>query len=864
MFFTKKQKGAISVFLTLVLLPVMIFGFMTTDAARIYSAKVVVSDAGEMAMNAALAQFDDTLFDKYGLLAMKSTPESMQQDLETYFVNSLNGSGITGASGYEQILTLLEQNFEAISVDNTQVYQTEIEKQQILEYMKYRAPVCLTELVLEKLKFIKDSKKILDAMNKEMDFAEEMEECQDAFEDAKNALDALNDAIQSVPSHNDIEKELLATQMDFTTTVARCLLMRAAIQEYNDKPSDKTVEEMINSYIVAADKVNLDEPYSEESYSKYLDSLYYDNGIQDAGGTDALEGDENTKKNLIERYEKAKNRISNYNMLLLSTAKEFVSLHYNNLNNYYNATKYAKDKAQDVITKLDYVREKLLQTSNAYDRWDQAVSQLDEETAGDMKQELEENRYFSGNDREALGYLQSSVEQDQKYFTELQALLTEEKMYDRSIATTDATTQVNTYNSKAKSAVNKKSKYYDSLETIRQSSFVANYYHTEVSTSGIMYRIDDDPFYLKLKEYCAENDTEESQEEADKANKNLDEGAEGADAAKDDSQYPSYDWSQSSQPLPSVVLEKASFNQASQNLTDLNSGSNVKDKSSRKNIIAKMKTSINEASNFLDGVNRIIENNIENLYISEYAMQMFSYYTCDKKMQTDKSLKELTEDENISISGYKLKENKGYKGEIEYILWGNQDSKKNIQSTVMLLFGVRLLFNSIYAFTDNTIRIETDGAAVAIAGAAPYLVPVIKIALKFGIAAVETSIDIGRLKDGYGVAIFKTSNENNFQTINSLLRSDVRNGTTFDYGEWLRVFLNVQMLAGKEENVLARIGDCIQINTDTDITKGNTMMAVQADVGVKTSFMQKIADWADSEWNYDDMYMVQYKSVLGY
>ena len=76
--------------------------------------------------------------------------------------------------------------------------------------------------------------------------------------------------------------------------------------------------------------------------------------------------------------------------------------------------------------------------------------------------------------------------------------------------------------------------------------------------------------------------------------------------------------------------------------------------------------------------------------------------------------------------------------------------------------------------------------------------------------------------------------------------------------------LNVQMLAGKEENVLARIGDCIQINTDTDITKGNTMMAVQADVGVKTSFMQKIADWADSEWNYDDMYMVQYKSVLGY
>ena len=149
--FFHKQKGAVSVFLTLVLIPVMIFGLLTTDAAKIYSDKVVISDSGELAMNAALAQYEDKLFDQYGLLGMSKTPESMEGDLEKYFINTLNSSGISGAGSYEEMLGLLQQKFDAINVSNTEVYRTEVEKQQILEYMKYRAPVCLTELVLEKL-----------------------------------------------------------------------------------------------------------------------------------------------------------------------------------------------------------------------------------------------------------------------------------------------------------------------------------------------------------------------------------------------------------------------------------------------------------------------------------------------------------------------------------------------------------------------------------------------------------------------------------------------------------------------------------------------------------------------------------------
>lgn len=874
--YTKKQKGAISVFLTLVLVPVMIFSLLTVDAARIYSSKVVISDAGEMAMNAALAQYDEELFDKYGFFGMASTPEAMESSLSEYFQTSLNSSGETD---YEQILTLLEEKFEAINVSNTEVYRTEVEKQQILEYMKYRAPVCLTELVLEKLNFIKDSKALLNAMDKEADFAESMEECQDAFEEALKALDELNAEIESF-SVESMEGELSQINIDFTTTVARCLLMWEAIQDYSEKKTGVTVEEMVKSYIAAAKQVDLNAPDSEMSYSKYLDAMYYENGIHAVGGIEKLYEDEPDEKEnpqehdtweenkkqydqLAEEYGTYKEKISGYMSALLSKAKNLVGEHHNNLSSYYECAKRAEQKAETARKKLDEVKETLLNAENEYNRWDEATQNLSAETAGDMPQQVEEYRNFFGDDMESLNQLWSKLEIDKDYFAEVKNLITEEKMYEKGIALTDSNSQMSTYMSKAKGAVSGQEKYYDNLESIRQNTFVANYQHiAEVSTSDVMYRIKDDAFYIRLQEFCKKTETEKSKEETEKGNKNLDEGADAAEEAEQDAGYPEFDWSSVSQTLPTTSLRLSKFQSADQNLTDLSSGGDVSQKSSRKNVIAKMKDSIHSASSFLDGVDRIISDNVENLYIAEYAMQMFSYYTCDKQMKEDKSLETLDEKKNLSISGYQLSNNQAYKGEIEYILWGNASSKENVKSTVMLLFGVRLLFNSIYAFTDDYINGVTSYSAQLIAGSAPYLQPIIKIALKFGVAVAETSIDVIKLKEGYGVAIVK--DEDSFETMDRLGRADVRNGVTFDYGEWLRVFLNVQILVGYEENVLARIGDCVQINTSTDITKAYTMIELQADVGVKTTFMRKIADWSSSDWGYDDTYTVSYKSILGY
>ena len=57
-FFIGKNRGAISVFLALILLPMLIFSGIVVDVSRLYAAKTVVSGAGDLTMNAALSRYD--------------------------------------------------------------------------------------------------------------------------------------------------------------------------------------------------------------------------------------------------------------------------------------------------------------------------------------------------------------------------------------------------------------------------------------------------------------------------------------------------------------------------------------------------------------------------------------------------------------------------------------------------------------------------------------------------------------------------------------------------------------------------------------------------------------------------------------
>ncbi|MCI8584123.1 MAG: hypothetical protein HFH13_13485 [Dorea sp.] len=895
-----KNKGTISVFLTLILLPVLLVGGMTVDASRIFMSKIVISDAGEMAMNAGLAQYDEELHDEYGLLVMEQSPEAMQDELEAFFSGSLNGTGMPNTGDYQKILDLLTKSFDAINVQGSEIYQTEVEKQQILEYMKYRAPVCLTELVIDKIKELKDTKKMTEAMEAEMDFSEAMKDCQDEFQGAKETLDVLDGAINSFPSSETIKTELSNTEKDYKEIVAKCLLMRAAIQRYEQKSTDTDMKEMAEQFIKAAKVVDLTSPYSSVSFNKYMNSMYYKNTVEALGGIDKLlqdydaaqaeqenenpsgegnsEGETEAQGNesgneergnledIVKNYKEQETRIEGYSNTLLSAAKNCVDSHSGALNGYWNTANTAAQAARAANDKLKKVKEKLKKAQEKFAEWESKNEALKSVgKSGEMDEEVEKYRKFffdsageGKSNLEELEKLITDVQKNKNAFDKWKDILEKEKFFGQSITKVQPVNQVNKYRSEAENYVSGVEAQYSSLETAR-GKYISNYEHTDASNPYNVKSIHNQPFYIKLQEYCQEPDDSKSQQEQNEANDKLNQSKEAGEEAKKADSYPTFDWSLAGMALPSSKLSNHA-SEAKDKLANLNTSGNVK--SNQKDVLSKFKEAIKEANSFLDAIDRVVEKGAENLYIAEYAMQMFSYYTVNKDDGTARP-----DGDIIGISGYSLKEHKAYQAECEYILWGKEKSQENIRNTVMMIFGIRLLFNSFFSFTDKTINGTAESMAIAITGAAPYLEPIVKVVIKLGFAGVETASDISKLKQGYGVIIFKDSATwSSFPHFGDNTLKDKRK-IRFDYSEYLRVFLNLSLLAGNETGILARIADCIQVNQpDMDLLKGYTMISVEAKVSSRTTFMRKISDWGgNGAWGFpDDTYTITYQSILGY
>lgn len=901
-----RKNGTISVFLTIILLPVLLLGGMTTDAARIYMSKVVISDAGEMTMNAALAQYNENLHDEYGLLVMDQSPEAMKSELEQYFNGSLNGTGMPGEGDYKRILDLLTKNFDAINVQGSQIYKTEVEKQQILEYMKYRAPVCLTELVVDKIRQLKDTKKMAEAMKKQMEFGKAMEDCHNEFKKAKEALDTLDGIINSLESQA-IEKELSDTEDEYKEIVSKALLMWAAIQKYDDRLSASSSGDMaasVDQFLRVAKGVNLSAPYTDTSFNAYTSSMYYMNTINDMGGIDKLlesnvsaqEGEESGEEGqeadtgddkdtaaeleeLVAAYKREAERIRDYPDLLLQYARTCIEKHHNTLKGYLESARGAEQAAKDAYDSLKKVKKELEEAKTAFTEWEKANGELKDagQDTGSMDEEVSRYHDFffsSGGtgsaDFEQIDSLMSDVKENQKYFHELINVLEGEKFCKESIAVAPESAQLKEYKQEAKSSLSglnqRECGILSNLESAREA-YIREYQHMDISKAGSSIAITNHPFYKRLQEYCDESNKQDSQKEQNEANSRLEQSKQAGQEAGKADEYPTFNWSEAGVTLPSSVAGSGA-SEARDQLTDLDAPGDINNSSARKETTKKFTESIDAAVSFLDKVDEIVTKGLENLYISEYAMQMFSYYTVNKKDGQTRP-----EGEIISISGYNLSAHAAYQAECEYILWGKNESQTNIRNTIMLIFGIRLLFNSFFAFTDKTIEGNASAMATAIAGGwAPYLIPIIKVVIKLGFAGVETANDISKLKQGYGVVIVK--NKNSWATFPyNGNNTDSGHGLTFDYSEYLRVFLNLSILSlsilggDGDKGILGRIADCIQVNQpDMNMLEGYTMLSVQAEISSRTTFMRKISDWGESgAWGFpDDTYTISYQSILGY
>lgn len=222
----KAIRGSISILLVIILLPMMTFSAVVVDTSRINMAKTVMAGAGDLTMNTALANYDTILKDVYGLFAMsqEKTEEDLAKDLKEYFAKTISGYGVVseaesgayvesllgsfnsllaGTTEYENghlsdLLKLEDLTVEADRVDNSSLASSAVLRNQIIEYMKFRAPLEFG------MSFI-DALKSFEVADEQMKVVDTQVKAQEGTQEVTQACKALIDLIRE---YDDLVKDI--------------------------------------------------------------------------------------------------------------------------------------------------------------------------------------------------------------------------------------------------------------------------------------------------------------------------------------------------------------------------------------------------------------------------------------------------------------------------------------------------------------------------------------------------------------------------------------------------------------------------------------------------------------------------------
>lgn len=229
-FFIKKNgsKGSVTIFLTMILVPMLLLMITLTDYAKISVAKRQVSGAGDVALNAGLSYYDKYLQDMYGLFAVSKDVSELEKNLEIYFNNTLLGDGldttdpfiskitsiITGSkdtdSAYMNLINLTSKEFELLPVDGANLANKELLNNQLMDYMKYRGSVVLAGGIFEKIMAFNGIKEENKTVQKKVEFEEELDRTGKKCKAAYNAIKEYNEKINNFNIENiqNFEKEI--------------------------------------------------------------------------------------------------------------------------------------------------------------------------------------------------------------------------------------------------------------------------------------------------------------------------------------------------------------------------------------------------------------------------------------------------------------------------------------------------------------------------------------------------------------------------------------------------------------------------------------------------------------------------------
>ena len=881
----RKYKGTISVFLTLILIPTFIFGGVLVDGSRILGARNIVSGAGNLAMNGALSNYQSELNDTYGLLAMASTPEEVNDALQDFFEVSLNAAGVSHEDFNKALvyLELIDDSFNVSAVPQTQVYETEVLKQEILEYMKYRAPATLINReIIERLTKedspLKNVEKEKAAVEGELQFESELDDVQELMDSIKEQTDRLEEIYKQVEDEAGLNAMLSDAEKTYRDKIT---ILAAAYARMTNCPDAVTggAESLMKRMVDLSCDVGT---INASNASAIIQMIMVHNGMSGIDPWDILDGipedseEYEEKKDLIEDYEDACEVMAEGVENTGRQLDEAVADVYGKLNKQRKLAVEGEECCKKALEDLEKLQKEFEDLHGRYETWKSAVEALPEgESKEQYKNNISEVESFFESEG-SIGGLDGKLKNDQEFYkqvwTQLDTVTFGGSRLDEDI-------------SRGSAVVDKARGYASGIKSesdIRNAagSLMGEYVSTHMSV-GENIDVSDDGLVKLLKEkYCKYEESNKAAADAAAENcedalkdqtDQMEEMMESEDVADIDVN----DIGQGD--LPSNWLGISAYSGAD-TAGDIETEGGLKNKSDRKKMTESGSGNLNKDNGSISGISSLGDmispgaalaagaaDIAERVYLTEYVVGMFSNYTTgqgDEEASTE------------SLSGDDLTDNALYRAEVEYILWGSPHTRNNLAITKAILFTIHFIFNMTFAFTDASIKGWALGVA-ALFPCGPLAKTAIKCALQTLTATIQTVKDVKLLVEGKQVAPLKIGNTANWDTWPpaGLFGEGMEDtGFTLDYEDYLWVFLCIGMFTGAQKDMLARTADCIELNmtegksdNDNSLHEMSTMLELEADVSVNTFFIPKLSNEGYDVGTIDeDTFTIHYHGIQGY
>jgi tetrahydromethanopterin S-methyltransferase subunit G len=732
----KKSEGAISIFLCIIMLGVIILSSVLVEGARMKSAETQIQNALDSAAKSALANYDKILKDMYGLMAISDNdPEKLVEEVIYYLERNLNipqldEKNFFGKNGVNDnhALDLYDFKIEALNVKPVyNLSEPEVLRAQILEYMKYRAPKQLAEGLADKFMSIKDFKKQADIMTKKLDVDK-------ALDDIRKQQLTASDNVMTV---NNFGTDCnIPNQLEIA---AGYIKERISLEK-----SIKDLEEQKENYKQDIDRLEkiISEKKAKAAGGQGAESKSQAVGTPKASGAPATP-DISGEQKQIQELEK---KIDDINKQIATKTAE-LNQKKESLKRINNELRKNVDKA---LNAASTAKSALISVKNDSKKTVEKIDGINIQLKGEVNEFSNTTRVDLGGKKEKI----SAEDLDPK-ISDLEFNITRLNIIKNYIINGKIDTMaLGDFNGQVpdidlirqKLGIDGVKKEFNEYKGKRNSQPI-DYYVDKGNVSSERKEDEKDPREF-FADFIKGDDMKPKIEESTKkmpedvpSNKGF--KATGTAEIDKDRAY-----------IDSILKEIKSMDYkityALQGRTVDFTETDTKDATFKDNDISFSKNCFSTITKLADIFANGIQPLRDEIYIDEYIMGSFKNYTTGK-----------TDEDEPDIRGNPMKDRPVFfsanNADVEYIIGGKESESDNINTVKGQLMLVRFALNAIAVYTDPTKSNFALEAAVAIAGWTGFGVPIVHTLIMMAWAMLESVFDVYYLMKGHSVAIFKTS-----------------------------------------------------------------------------------------------------------